>query len=388
MPMKPPFNPIPPGWWPPRGTNLTILLIAAGFVLVMPVIGILLARNLAAVPRPTATAGAGSAAPSASAPAGSPGSANTARPAAGAASPSPSAPAEPTATAQAAFTSTQPPPCTGIGQTWVRPADHMLMDCVPAGSFPMGLKTCDFQGCEKEVNGGNVDLPAFWMDRTEVTNAMFLQFVSQTHFITDAEKAGSSEVYGQPRPVAGASWRAPQGPGSSLAGLDDYPVVQMDWYAAHAYCQWAGGQLPSEAEWEKAARGTDGRLWPWGNTPPSSSLVNAADLSLPMPQARKDQNDGYRYTAPVGSFPDGQSPYGLMDMAGNAWEWTRSIYKDYPYKANDGREVQTAPAAGDRLVLRGASWFDDYGSLRSTLRFGGIPGGATDGLGFRCEKPS
>jgi formylglycine-generating enzyme required for sulfatase activity len=362
------------------------LLIAVGFVLVMPVIGILLARNLAAAPRPTPTAAAGSAPAATSAP-GAATRTNPAPPAAGPGAPSSTAPVKPTATAQAAFTATQPPPCTGTGQTWGRPADHMLMLCVPAGSFPMGLKTCDFQGCEKEVNGGSLDLPAFWIDRTEVTNAMFLQFVSQTGFVTDAEKAGSSEVYGQPRPVAGANWRAPQGPGSSLAGLDDFPVVQMDWYAAHAYCQWAGAQLPSEAEWEKAARGTDGRLWPWGNTPPSSSRVNAADLSLPMPQARKDQNDGYRYTAPVGSFPDGQSPYGLMDMAGNAWEWTRSLYKDYPYRANDGREVQTAPAAGDKLVLRGGSWFDDYGSLRSTLRFGGIPGGATDGLGFRCERP-
>jgi formylglycine-generating enzyme required for sulfatase activity len=279
------------------------------------------------------------------------------------------------------------PECATIGQTWVRPADKMVMMCVPEGSFPMGMAKCDFAGCEKEVNGGNVNLPAYWIDRSEVTNAMFQEFVQQTGYVTGAEKSGASEVYGLLQAVAGANWQTPQGPGSSIAGKANHPVVQMNWYSANAYCKWAGGSLPSEAEWEKAARGSDGRLWPWGNTLPSDQLMNAADKNVPAPQSRMDQNDGFRYTSPVGYFPAGTSPYGLVDMAGNAWEWTRSILRTYPYVPDDGREIQTAPGPGDRPVLRGGCWFDDYGSLRSTMRYGGTPELSTDGLSFRCVYP-
>lgn len=279
------------------------------------------------------------------------------------------------------------PGCTAAGQNWERPVDKMVMTCISAGSFFIGMATCDFNGCQKEVNGGSVNLPAYWIDTTEVTNRMFQEFVNQTGFITDPEKVDTSEVYGQMKRVEGASWKAPQGTGSSIADRTDHPVVQMNWYSANAYCRWAGGRLPSEAEWEKAARGSDRRLWPWGNNPPSDKLVNAADQNLPFPQARTDQNDGFRYTSPVGSFTAGQSPYGVLDLAGNAWEWTRSIYKDYPYQPADGREIKDVPAAGDRVAMRGGSWFDDYGSLRSTLRYAGIPNGATDGTGFRCMFP-
>jgi formylglycine-generating enzyme required for sulfatase activity len=278
-----------------------------------------------------------------------------------------------------------PPSCTTAGQTWVRPADKMAMVCIPAGSFTIGMDQCDFAGCEKEVNGGNVNLSAYWIDRTEVTNSMFQEFVAQTGYITGAETLGASEVYGLLAPVAGANWRSPQGAGSTASA--NQPVVQMNWYSANAYCKWAGGMLPSEAEWEKAARGTDGRLWPWGNALPSEKLVNAADVNVPAPQSRTDQNDGYRYTSPVGAFPAGQSPYGLMDMAGNAWEWTRSIYRDYPYSPDDGREVRSLPEAGDKMVIRGGCWFDDYGAIRSTMRYGGLPEGSTNGTGFRCVLP-
>jgi formylglycine-generating enzyme required for sulfatase activity len=283
--------------------------------------------------------------------------------------------------------SSTPPPCTTIGQTWVRPADRSSLVCVPGGSFEIGLKTCDFNGCQNEVKGGTVTLEAFWIDRTEVTNAMFGLFVNQTGFVTGAERAGASEVYGITTPVPGADWLHPQGPASSISGLDSYPVVQMSYFAAAAYCAWAGGSLPTEAQWEKAARGGDGRLFPWGDQMPNETLLNAADSNLPVPWAQKDQNDGYRYTAPVGSFLAGESPYGAEDMAGNAWEWTRSLYKDYPYNPSDGRETQTAPAAGDKVVLRGGGWYSDYGSVRSTLRYGAIPDLSNDATGFRCVYP-
>ena len=280
-----------------------------------------------------------------------------------------------------------PPSCANIGQTWTRPADLMTLACIPAGSFTIGLKTCEFNGCQKEVNGGTVKLEAFWIDSTEVTNAMFTLFVTQTAFVTSAERTGSSEVNGISTPVSGADWRHPQGPGSSIAGMDNYPVAQMNYYSASAYCSWAGGHLPTEAQWEMAARGSDGRLFPWGNAMPDDHLLNAADSSLPEPFARQDQNDGYRYTAPVGSFPAGNSPFGAQDMAGNVWEWTRSLYRDYPYNPGDGREIANAPAAGDLVVIRGGGFFDDYGSVRSTLRYGAIPDLSHDATGFRCVYP-
>ncbi len=284
-----------------------------------------------------------------------------------------------------------PPECTAIGQTWVRPADGMQLVCVPAGSFTIGMQTCEFIGCAKEVNGGSVNLAAFWIDQTEVTNSKFDQFVTATNYLTGAERTGYSEVSGTTTPVYGADWRHPQGPDSGIDGLGDYPVVQVDWFAAAAYCQWAGGSLPSEAQWEKAARGTDGQLFPWGNAMPTAAFLNAADVSLPVAWASTSQDDGYRYTAPVGSFPEGNSPYGAEDMAGNVWEWTRSLMKDYPYQAGDGREVAAHPladpASGSLLVLRGGSWYSDYGSVRSTLRANGMPGQAQDAIGFRCVYP-
>ncbi len=284
-----------------------------------------------------------------------------------------------------------PPECTAIGQTWERPTDKALMVCVPAGSFTIGMRTCEFVGCAKEVNGGSVDLAAFWIDRTEVTNAEFEQFVTAASYLTSAERTGFSEVSGITTPVYGADWRHPRGPGSSIDFLGDHPVVQVDWFAAAAYCQWAGGSLPTEAQWEKAARGTDGRLFPWGNGMPEATLLNAADVNLPESWSSTSQDDGYQYTAPVGSYPDGNSPYGAEDMAGNVWEWTRSLFKDYPYQASDGREVSAYPLAdppsSQKVVLRGGSWYSDYGSVRSTLRASGLPGQAQDAIGFRCAYP-
>jgi formylglycine-generating enzyme required for sulfatase activity len=279
------------------------------------------------------------------------------------------------------------PLCTDKGQTWIRPSDKAEMACVPVGSFVIGQTTCVFAGCEKEVNGGSVNLKAFWIDRSEVTNAQFIQFVAKTGFRTNAEQVGNSAVYGFAVPVSGANWRSPQGSGSSIDGKSDHPVVQLNWFAASEYCSFVGGLLPTEAQWERAARGTDGRLFPWGNDLPDDFLLNAADRNLPAPHARQDKNDGFQYTSPVGHYPAGDSPYGLHDMAGNAWEWTRSVYVNYPYLPNDGREIVGQPAPDFLVVLRGGSWYDDYGSVRSTLRYGGPAQSATDGTGFRCVVP-
>jgi eukaryotic-like serine/threonine-protein kinase len=264
--------------------------------------------------------------------------------------------------------------CTSSGQSWLRPKDKSMMQCVPAGSFPMGYPNCKESWCENEAVQGNVDVAAFWIDRDEITNAQFQQFVSDTGFVTGAEKSGASAINGKLQPVAGANWHSPQGSGSSISGKADHPVVQMNWFSADAYCQWAGGRLPSEAEWEKAARGTDGRLWPWGNDYPDPSFLNA-----------NTKPDGFTYTAPVGSFSAGDSPYGLHDMAGNAFEWTRSLMKPYPYSASDGREMNTQPGLNEIMVLRGGDFFSDYGSVRSTWRPPNTSAQqSTDGTGFRC----
>jgi formylglycine-generating enzyme required for sulfatase activity len=280
-----------------------------------------------------------------------------------------------------------PPACTTAGQTWVRPSDQMNMECVPAGNFTIGMKTCVFQGCGKEVNGGSQAVTAYWIDQTEVTNAMFGLFVTATNFLTGAEKTGASEVNGIAKPVNGADWLHPQGPDSSIDGKNDHPVVQVNWFAAFAYCQWAGGSLPTELQWEKAARGTDGRLFPWGNSLPDASRLNAADSNSSAAWANHDQDDGFRYTAPVRSYPSGSSPFGAADLAGNAWEWTRSLYKDYPYNPTDGREITSSAGVTGLVVIRGGGFYDDYGSVRSTLRYGGMPGLSHDATGFRCVYP-
>jgi len=362
-------------WWP--------WLVALGVVVGITLAAVVLWRTLFGQPGPGTSGSSFPTQPPLASQTSDTGSQNPA--ATGA--PTASLPPIETGTPTAAAASATPPDCTAIGQTWVRPKDGMQLLCVPAGSFVIGMKTCPFVGCQKEVNGGSVDLAAYWIDQTEVTNALFTQFVTETAFVTGAEKTGASEVNGNLQAVPGADWMHPQGPDSSISGLADHPVVQINWFAANAYCKWTGSSLPTEAQWEKAARGTDGRLFPWGNDLPKDSLLNAADSSLPVAWARPDQNDGYRYTAPVGSYPAGNSPYGVEDMAGNAWEWTRSLYRDYPYKPADGREIQASPAAGDKVVMRGGGWFDDYGSVRSTLRYGAIPDLSHDATGFRCAYP-
>lgn len=239
----------------------------------------------------------------------------------------------------------------------------------------MGYPNCKEEWCQVEANRGMIKEPAFWIDRNEVTNAQFQLFVKETGFITGVERMGSSEVWGINKPVAGAYWRFPQGPGSSITEKLDHPVVQMNWFSANTYCQWVGGRLPSEAQWEKAARGADGRLFPWGNELPNLGYLNGADPT---------NSDGFTFTSPVAHFPLGDSPYGLHDMAGNAYEWTRSLFRGYPYIANDGREIEKQPGLNDEIVVRGGSFYTDYGTVRSTWRYVVPAQLANDGFGFRC----
>lgn len=218
------------------------------------------------------------------------------------------------------------------------------MVAIPAGEFTMGSDV------EDERPAHAVSVEAFEIDVFEVTNEAFARFVEETGYVTDAEKAGDS-----------MSWKV------YAEGKPSHPVVKVSWNDAKAYCEWAGKRLPTEAEWEKAARGTDARTYPWGNEW-DETKANTKEA-------------GYRGTTIVGSFPDGASPYGVMDMAGNVAEWTADWYKAYP-----GSDYQS-PYFGEKYkVIRGGGWFSDKELVRTTERSASSVTLANDDVGFRCAK--
>jgi formylglycine-generating enzyme required for sulfatase activity len=181
--------------------------------------------------------------------------------------------------------------------------------------------------------------------------------------------------------VPGADWQHPRGPGSPAE--DTHPVVHVSWNDAEAYCAWAGRRLATEAEWEKGARGPDGRLYPWGDDAPAGNLLNFADVNLNIDWADTSIDDGYAFTAPVGSYPAGASPYGALDMAGNVWEWVADWYSD-TYYATSPADNPTGPASGDYRALRGGSWLINDWVVRAANRYRVSPIYRVDYLGFRC----
>jgi len=291
-------------------------------------------------------------------------------------------------TPQTNSTPVSAPPCTQIGQVWISPQDGMKMVCVPAGPFLMGSDPKrDPDALANEFPQHSVTLPAFWIDSTEVTNAMFTAFFQATAYRTDAEQGREAWVLDLDQqawvPQPGAFWMQPHGQGSNILGLENYPVVQMSWNDAHAYCAWAGKQLPTEAQWEKAARGTDGRIFPWGDQPPTGDLLNLADRSLKVKWADSSIDDGHAYAAPVGSYPEGASPYGALDMAGNVWEWVADWY-DEQYYTNSPLENPPGAFSGILRAVRGGGWAGDRVSARSADRDAYVPMKALEVYGFRC----
>jgi formylglycine-generating enzyme required for sulfatase activity len=287
--------------------------------------------------------------------------------------------------------------------TQIRSADGMVMVYVPAGEFEMGNQGIQWiwngslrhgdQGLQvfaDETPQHTVYLDAFWIDQTEVTVAMFRTFVEATGYETTAEREGWGAPWREGPPeeewphIAGADWRHPHGPESRAE--DGHPVVQVSWDDAAAYCEWAGGQLPTEAQWEKAARGTDGRLWPWGDTY-DGTRGSFCEARCPIEHYRKDRHDdGYALTAPVGSFPSGASPYGALDMAGNVWEWVADWYGE-SYYSDSPTENPTGPRGNER-TQRGGAWYDNGSWVRCTVRHHTRPWNRCDDLGFRCAVPA
>jgi formylglycine-generating enzyme required for sulfatase activity len=234
---------------------------------------------------------------------------------------------------------------------------------IPGGAFLMG----DAHG-EPDEAPKTARVAPFRVMRHEVTNAQFAAFVSARAWVTDVEASGSGYVWtGRWGRVPGADWRHPTGPASAIDGKATHPVVQVSARDAAAFCAWAGLRLPSEAEWEFAARGRDGRRYPWGNESPQQgpgARANFGTLACCAP----DDSDGYRGTAPVGRYPGGASPFGLLDMAGNVWEWTASRF----------------PGKPNQVALRGGGWGNNPYCLRVSYRHGNPPDIGLDMVGFRC----
>ena len=272
-----------------------------------------------------------------------------------------------------------PPEAAALGNTWSRPADGMVMVYAPPGEFEMGsddaevdlaLEMCNqtYDGCQREwfeveQPVHSVALDGFWMDRTEVTNAQYRL---------------CAEVGACDPPASSASDSRSTYYGDSA--YDAYPVIHVNWYQAEAYCAWAGGRLPTEAEWEYAARGPEGRRYPWGDEYDGARL-NSCDVNCGYGWAEEAFDDGYGDTAPVGSYPGGASWCGALDLAGNVWEWMADWFGDY----SPERQLNpSGSSSGTDRTLRGDSADGTRSVSRCAARHGMSPTRSYKYTGFRC----
>jgi formylglycine-generating enzyme required for sulfatase activity len=253
----------------------------------------------------------------------------------------------------------------------------MVMVYVPGGSFLMGstdeeideaIKLCKehYSYCNdwyyaREVPQHLVRVDSFWLDQTEVTNAQYRACVEAGICEPPVDCFKGEPTYNDPLKAV-------------------HPVVCVDWYDAQAYCEWTGGRLPTEAEWEYAARGEEGLLYPWGNVFDGTKL-NYCDSTCEESHADDTFTDGFAKTAPVGSFPEGVSWCGAYDMAGNVFEWVSDWLGDY---SDEAQVNPFGPEFGTEKVSRGCSWFYHPARARTAARESMEPDKSFDRLGFRC----
>ncbi|MFN8390724.1 MAG: formylglycine-generating enzyme family protein [Bdellovibrionota bacterium] len=311
---------------------------------------------------------------------------------------------------------------------------------IPGGEFMMG--TDDQRSMPNERPAHRVRLDTFWIDEHPVTNAEFNKFAQQTHYVTVAERPVDWEVLKQqlppetPKPdeatlrpgslvftppkqhvdprdmsgwwtwTTGASWKHPQGPNSSIRSKDDYPVVQVAWEDADAFCRWSGKRLPTEAEWEYAARGgLEGKRFNWGDDPLRGKRYMANTFTGSFPE-KNTAEDGYERSSPVKAFP--ANGYRLYDMAGNVWQWTADIYREDAHElskaeleashqgclenpkgpAQTFNPTRDVPGSLERVTKGGSflcspSYCESY---RPSARRGVPPDTSTEHIGFRCAK--
>mgnify|MGYP001035720262 CR=1 FL=1 len=254
------------------------------------------------------------------------------------------------------------------GSSFTREIDGMVMMYVPEGSFLMGNTNNDSGAYAHEKPQHEVFLDAFWMDAYEVSNTMFLKFVESTGYQTLAEEQGYSYMYNSSSTWTAfddVNWRHPMGADSTYQ--DSLPVIHVNKYDAEAYCAWVGGRLPTEAEWEKAARGDDGRIYPWGNSFDSTWVHNNSS------------------GGPISIYANtgGASPYGIYNLAGNVFEWTNDWY-DANYYDNSPYDNPQGPAGGEWISVRGGGWKSSSNFVRTSHRDISQPDAMNYVMGFRC----
>ena len=267
------------------------------------------------------------------------------------------------------------PGCGGkkqLAPTVTNAATGKEMILIPAGEFTMGT----LRGDGDERPPQKVHLDAYYMMKTEVTNAEYAKFLK-------AVETDGAEVYAHKHAPRDHEYRQ-RFFQNDLVNQPDHPVVGVDLYCASAFAKWAGLMIPTEAQWEKAARGdADERVYPWGSQrpelPDGRYLANFNESD----RLGGDDLDGYLYTSPVGAFPDGASPYGVLDMAGNVWEWTRSYYDPKFYERMSAKNP-VGPPVRPLGVIRGGSWRFSLWEIRCTNRTKAQTTDRKKDTGFRC----
>jgi eukaryotic-like serine/threonine-protein kinase len=257
-------------------------------------------------------------------------------------------------------------PTLSIGSSMISEIDGVEIIYVPEGEFLMGSNYDDNQAQDNEFPQHTVSLDSFWIDQTEITNKKYALCIRDGNCELPSEmNSYTREVY----------FTSPQ--------FENYPVIYVSWFQSSQYCSWAGRRLPTEAEWEFAARGSDGRIYPWGTGTLAGTYLNFADINAPFSYAYGGINDGYADTSPVGNYPQGASPYGVLDMSGNVWEWLGDWY-DESYYSVSLENNPVGPTNGGERVLRGGSWSDSSRDVKVTRRLSFSPSTTHFAIGFRC----